>query len=170
MAWVRSEYAGELAVLAAWLSALLPWSVSVTSQEGLSLVAVRFPFFMFRFLFGADLGAADQPFHTVVAMLGQASNQTNLRAYYVWLGAAVLLGAALLLSFAYYAREERVEAAPVDPVRVMGGLLLGAGLLLAGSTVLLWQGYFGTTIPIGSLLVIVLGVLLVRVERTEATE
>lgn len=167
MAWVRSEYAGELAVVSAWLSTLLPWTVSVTSQEGVSFVVIRFPFFLVQFLFGLDLGAAEQPFQTVLAMQSVASNPTNAQAYAAWLGAAAVLGAALVLSVAYYANEERLEGGVVDPVRLMGVLLLAAGLLLVASTVLLWQGYFGTTVPLGALIVTALGGALLRVERTD---
>lgn len=167
MAWVRSEYAGELAVVAAWLSALVPWSVSVASQGGISFVVVRWPLFVFQFLFGVSLGAAEQPFLTVAQMPDTASNATNLQAYYVWLAAAVVLGLALLLSVAYYAWEERLEAGPVDPVRLMGGLLTLAGILLLASLVLLWQGFFGVTVPIGALIVLALGVVLLRVDVTD---
>lgn len=165
MTWVRTEYAGELAVVAAWVSALLPWSVSVASQGGISFVVVRWPLFVFQFLFGVDLGTAEQPFLTVAQMPAQAANPTNLQAYHAWLAAGVLVGLAVALSLVYYARESRVEAGPVDPVRLMGVLLTLAGALLVGSTVLLWRGYFGTTVPVGALIVLALGALLVRVER-----
>lgn len=165
MAWVRSEYAGELAVVAAWVSALLPWSVSFLSPEGFSFVVVRFPFFLFQFLYGFEI-PGDGPFQTIPRTLELASNQTNRLAYTVWLIAALVLLLALVLSLAYYAREDRVESAPVDPVRVMGGLLLVVGLLLLASVALLWVGSGGVTVPIGAILVTVLGVVLLRVERT----
>ncbi|WP_255149647.1 DUF7549 family protein [Halorarius halobius] len=167
MAWVRSEYAGELAVVAAWLSALLPWTVSVTTQRGVSFVVIRFPLFTFQFLFGLDLGSAAQPFHLVTAMPALASNPTNRLAYLAWLAAAAVLGAALLLAVAYYGWEQRIEAGRVDPVRLMGVLLGVAGVLLAASTVLLWQGYFGLTAPVGAVIVPVLGGVLLAVERTD---
>lgn len=166
MAWVRSEYAGELAVVAAWVSALLPWSVSFFSEGGKSLVVVRFPFFLFQFLYGLEI-PGDGPFRTIPQMLRLASSTTNERAYLIWLVAAGVLGLALVLSVAYYAREELVESGPVDPVRVMGGLLLVGGLLLLASFVHLFVGSLGTTVPIGAILVVVLGVVLLRVERTD---
>jgi uncharacterized protein (TIGR04206 family) len=170
MAWVRSEYAGELAVVAAWLSALVPWSVSVASRGGISFVVVRWPLFVFQFLFGVNLGTAERPFLTVAQMPGTASNATNLQAYYVWLSAGIVVGVALLLSLVYYAREEDLEArSPVNPVRLMGGLLTLAGLLLLVSLVLLWQGFFGFTVPIGAVIVLLLGVVLLRVEVTDDT-
>lgn len=167
MPWVRSEYAGELAVVAAWLSALVPWSVSVASRDGISFVVLRWPLFVFQFLFGVDLGAAERPFLTVAQMPATAANPTNLQAYYAWLGAGVLVGLALLLSVVYYARETQLDASPVDPVRLMGLLLTGGGVLMFGSVVLLWQGFFGTTVPVGAVIVLALGVVLLRVERTD---
>lgn len=167
MTWVRSEYAGELAVVAAWLSALVPWSVSVASQDGISFVVVRWPLFVFQFLYGVDLGAAEQPFLTVAQMPGTAANATNLQAYYAWLAAAVLLGLALLLSVVYYAREAQLEASRVDPVRLMGLLLTLAGVLLTASLALLWLGFFGVTVPVGAILVLVFGVVLLRVDVTD---
>jgi uncharacterized protein (TIGR04206 family) len=103
-------------------------------------------------------------------MPGTASNATNLQAYYVWLAAGVVVGLALLLSVVYYAREEDLEArSPVNPVRLMGGLLTLAGLLLLVSLVLLWQGFFGLTVPVGAIIVLLLGVVLLRVEVTDDT-
>lgn len=166
MAWVRSEYAGELAVVAAWLSALLPWTVSVTAQRGVSFVVIRFPLFAFQFLFGLDLGSADQPFHLVTSMPALASNPTNRLAYLAWLAAAVVLAGALVLAVAYYLREQRLEASRLDPVRLMGVLLGVAGALFVASTGLLWQGYFGLTVPVGAAIVPVLGGLLLVVDRT----
>lgn len=170
MTWVRTEYAGELAVVAAWVSALVPWSVSIASQGGISFVVVRWPLFVFQFLYGVDLGTAEQPFLTVVQMPGQAANPTNLQAYHAWLAGGFVVGIAVVLSLVYYACESRVEAAPVDAVRLMGVLLTLAGALLVGSTVLLWRGYFGTTVPVGVLVVLALGAVLLRVERTDGPE
>lgn len=166
MAWVRSEYAGEFAVVAAWLSALLPWSVSAASQGGKSLVVVRFPLFRFQFLYGVDLGGLEKPFLTVLQMSNVAPNPTTADAYTAWLVGAAVLAVALLLSVVYYAREKQVEAAPVDPVTVMGGLLLATGLLLSLSVVLLSQGFVGVTIPVGAVIVLALGVVLLRADRT----
>ena len=45
MPWVKSEYAPELAVLSAWIAALVPWSVTVHTAAPLGsvLFAIRFP-------------------------------------------------------------------------------------------------------------------------------
>lgn len=170
MAWVNSEYAGELSVVAAWVAALLPWSVSVRSGELLgasaSLVVVRFPFAMFQFLFGPDVQGFDPvvPVWAAPDFTGSAAVST---AYTVWLAGAVVVLAAVALSVLYYARDDLVEErAPVDPVRIMGALLTLAGVLLLVSAVQLFGAQGGVTVPVGALIVPALGVVLLRTERT----
>lgn len=171
MTWVDSEYAGELAVVSAWLAALLPWSVTVRTGtllgENASLVVVRFPVAMFQFLFGPDVQGFDS-LVPVWAAPGFTGSQAVTTAYTLWLAGAAFVGLAVAFSGLYYARDELVEARlPVDPVRVMGGLLLPAGLLLLAAAVLLFRAQGGITVPIGAALVPVLGGLLLVVERAE---
>jgi uncharacterized protein (TIGR04206 family) len=171
MTWVNSEYAGELAVLSAWLAALLPWSVTVRSGtllgENASLVVVRFPVAMFQFLFGPEVQGFDS-LVPVWAAPGFTGSEAVATAYTLWLTGGALVGLAVALSAIYYARDERLEArSPVDPVRLMGALLLPAGVLLFAAAVLLFRAQGGVTVPIGAALVPVLGGLLLVVERTE---
>lgn len=171
MAWVDSEYAGELAVVAAWLSALLPWSVSLRSGtllgENASLVVVRFPVAMFQFLFGPDVQGFDS-FVPVWSAQSATTGASAATATQLWLAGAVLVGVAFVFSLLYYARDELVEArSPLDPVRVMGALLtLGGGLLLA-SALLLFDALPGLTLPVGGLIVPALGLALLVVERAD---
>lgn len=166
MVWVRSEYAGELAVLSAWVSAMLPWSFTVASRDGVSLVVVRFPFFAFRFVYGIELGAAAVPFLPVWAAPGFPSSAAVARAYWVWLGAAIFVALAVALSVALYLAEQRVESGSVDPVRAMG-LLLGAGaVLFTYAFVVLWGNYLGLTVPVGAVFLWAFAALLLTVERT----
>lgn len=163
--WVRSEYAGELAVLSAWIAALLPWSVTATRALGGSLLLVRFPLFEVQYRIGLPLGRAVD----VVDPLSAASAQTGTTAatgYDVWTAGALVVAAALSLSLAYYAAEERLEAAPLDPVRTMGLLLLGGSVLLGAATVSLFGGFPGLTVPVGVPLTAVLGVVLLLADRT----
>lgn len=167
MVWVRSEYAGELAVVSAWLAALVPWNVTYATPEGVGTVLrIRFPFFEVTYL--ADLAVDGQRF-TLLAIsdaVAQQAGEFVYTAYLTWAAGAVLVAAALLLSFVYYAREERVENGPVDPVRLMGGLLVAAGAVLAVATYLLaTTGLPGIPIPVGTVLILVLGVVLLRAER-----
>jgi uncharacterized protein (TIGR04206 family) len=167
MVWVRSEYAGELAVLSAWVSALVPWSVSFASQDGLSLVVVRFPLFFFQFLYGATV-LGETPFGTVATAYTIPGNEAVVRAYLVWLVGGAVFGLALVLSVVYYAFDEELEArSPVDPVRLMGVLLLGTAVVLTLSTALLWGSFLGGSVPFGVVLLYVLGGVLVVVERED---
>jgi uncharacterized protein (TIGR04206 family) len=168
MVWVRSEYAGEFAVLSAWVSALIPWSVSLASQGGVTLVVVRFPLLLLQFVLGARLRGGEQPFLPVWSAYAFPASEAVARAYLVWLGGAAVVGLALLLSVLYYATEERLEARlPVDPVRLMGGLLLAAALVLTVATVMLWQSFLGRAVPVGVPFLYALGYLLLVVERQE---
>ena len=99
MVWVRSEYAGEFAVLSAWLSALLPWSVSFAQAGAFTLVVLRFPLFLFQFTLNLQL-PNERPFQTVVTATAIESGAVG-RAYTVWLVGAGVFLLALLLSVAY---------------------------------------------------------------------
>ena len=48
MTWVRSEYAGELAVISAWLSMVLPWNVVYQPAAPISSTVVFFRFSVFE--------------------------------------------------------------------------------------------------------------------------
>ena len=165
MVWVRSEYAGELAVLSAWLCAFVPWNVTYSPDVGGGLLFVRFPFFQIRYAFGDTLArtfVVSDPLSAVAFQRGQSIQL----AYQAWVvGAAVLL-AAVLLSVAYYAHEKTVEAGPVDPVRAMGTLLLSAGVVLTAATALLvTRGLPGVPIPVGLAFLYAFGGVLLTIDR-----
>lgn len=164
--WVRSEYAGELAVLSAWLGALVPWNVSLVSDvAGGNALFVRFPFAEVRYAFGLPAGRPTLVLDPLSA-LGFYRNTAVVVGYQVWLLGTALVTAALCLSVAYYLREERVESGPVDPVRLMGALLTGAGLTFAVATYLIaTRGFPSLPLPVGAVLLLLLGVVLLRVDR-----
>ncbi|MFB6079444.1 MAG: hypothetical protein ABEJ81_00330 [Haloferacaceae archaeon] len=164
--WVRSEYAGELAVLSAWIGALVPWDVSLVSDvAGGNALFVRFPFVEIRYAFGLPSGRPTLVLDPLSA-LGFYRGTAVAVGYRVWLLGAALVAAALVLSSVYYLREERVEAAPVDPVRLMGVLLLGAGLTFAAATYLIQvHGLPGLPAPVGVVLLLVFGGVLLGVRR-----
>ncbi|MFB6303295.1 MAG: hypothetical protein ABEH78_10615 [Haloferacaceae archaeon] len=168
--WVRSEYAGELAVLSAWLGALVPWNVSLVSDiAGGNALFVRFPFAEVRYAFGLPVGRATLVLDPLSA-LGYYRGTAVVVGYRAWLLGAALVAAALVLSVAYYLREERVEAGPVDPVRLMGALLTGAGLSFAAATYLIaTRGFPSLPAPVGTALLLLLGVVLLRVERADVS-
>lgn len=167
--WVRSEYAGELAVLSAWLGALVPWNATVVSDvAGGNALFVRFPLLEVRYAYGLPVGSS-MLFLDPVSALSFYRGTTVVVGYRVWAVGALLTIAALALSVVYYLREERVEAGPVDPVRLMGGLLTGGAVVYAVATYLIaTRGLPGVPVPVGVVLLLVLGVVLLRVERDDA--
>lgn len=180
MAWVKSEYAGELAVVSAWIAATLPWYVAyapdalrdIAAEEGSGAVLfVRWPFFQVRYVFGVPL-ADGTIFSTVFGAKEIYAELGDLQvAYWAWYAGAAVLALALLLSFAMYAEYGPVEdALPFPPVRVMGGLLGLGGVCLTAATVLFYTRttFEGIPVPIGLLVVLALAGILLRVDLVDA--
>lgn len=167
MVWVRSEHAGALAVLSVWINILLPWSISHTQfTPRVSRVVIRFPFVAFQFLYGVALQGAERPILTVVGAPGFPQDSGVVTAYQLWLLAAAVFALGVLVSVGYYLDEERIEAGPVDPVRLLGTILVLTAVVLSASTVMLWRHFVGLTVPIGVIALFVLGGILLGVERT----
>ena len=171
MVWVRSEYAGELAVAFAWLAALLPWTVSYSTLPGLgSVLFVRFPFVQVRYAFGIPV-ADGVSVRTPLDALALQSGQSVAVAYSAWVGGAAAIGAALLLSVLLYRDEAGVEArieslVGISAVRVVGGLLALAAVVFSVATWLLWtRGLPGIQLPVGVVLLYVFGGTLLVVRR-----
>ena len=166
MVWVRSEYAGELAVVSVWLSVLVPWNVSVATLSGGSLVFVRFPFGQIRYNFGVPLArgiALSDPLSAFAFQQGQ----TIGTAYAAWVVGAGVLAVAVAYSLVYYAREARVESWPLDPVRAIGALLAVTAVVFGVATFLLvTRGFPGFSLPVGVLLQFAFAGVLLTVERT----
>jgi hypothetical protein len=165
MVWVRSEYAGELAVVLAWLTALLPWNVTYATLSGVgSVLFVRFPFFQVRYVFGISISEAVAVM-TPLGALSYQEGQSIAVAYQAWTVGAAIVGAAVALSLALYLYEDRVEAA-FDAVRAMGALLSLAGVVLTVATWLLWtRGFPGLPIPVGVVLLYLFGGALLLARR-----
>ena len=177
---VTSDVAEDVAVDAAWLSALIPWSISVSLGEltGGSLVEFHFPFFLVRFLFGIEVPAPNplvlSPWEAV-SFYGGAPGPVP---FMVWSVGAAVVGLAVLLSIGMYLFEGRFQRASVDPVRVMGGLLLAAAVLHTVASGLLQFGalpvesvpsdsFPGILIPIGVVFQFAFAYVLLRVERVD---
>lgn len=182
MVWVKAELAEELAVVAAWLSALVPWSVSVAlgSIGGATLVEVRFPFVLVRYLFGLQLEGSDRVQNPLLETpFGAAeyyAESPGAFPYEIWIVAAGILLLAVVLSLLLYFFEAELAESSVDPVRLMGALILLAAILLTVSSAVLELGldsfaqtdsYPGTVIPIGVLLQYAFAYVLLRVERVD---
>jgi hypothetical protein len=173
MVWVKSEYAGELAVVSAWIAALLPWYSSYVPEiDGLpgSVLFLRFPFAQIRFTFGVPLADAVD-FRTPMGIVFRRADTLESGAieiaYWVWYVGAALVAVAVLFSLLMYVDYDRLlEALPVHPVRIMGGLLTAAAAVLAVSTALFYRHrvFDEFPVPIGLALMFVLGGSLLRVE------
>ncbi|MFC6793876.1 hypothetical protein ACFQFH_05355 [Halobaculum halobium] len=118
MVWVRSEYAGELAVLSTWVAALLPWNLFYGAVAGGTVLFVRFPLFQIRYAFGVPLVRATSVSSPVSAYLLQSGTSVQI-AYGAWLVGACVFLVALGVSVYYYREEERAESWRVDPVDVL---------------------------------------------------
>jgi len=167
--WVRSEYAGELAVLSTWLCGLAPWALTVGRVDQLDTTVWIFWFHIRRFLFlpGIELGGdgvpswvwqfAEQPLYSGDSYVGL-----------LWIVGTLVFLAALGFSVLYYCNEEEVEQSQLDPVHVLGALLLISGMLFALVVGALWQNHPGTTVPLGVVLQLLFGVVLLQTERIES--
>ncbi|MEF8784508.1 MAG: TIGR04206 family protein [Haloarculaceae archaeon] len=167
--WVKSEYAGEVAVLSTWLCALLPWSVSVFRESfgsagTVNAVWLRFLPGRFLYVFGA-IERSGSPWNWVWEVPGFVASRGETIAGYVWAVGTVVFLLALALSIAYYLDEARVESWRFDPVRTLGGLLVASGALLLVASGLLFAEQSGTTVPVGTVVQLGLGAALLRAER-----
>jgi hypothetical protein len=193
MVWVKSEYADELAVLATWLSMVLPWSVAYHTGGPLGsvLAFVRLPVFELQLRFPSEITFNGVPldvaraldvqysgwqlagnvYGTIPPAAALAYDGTLALANAVWSIAAALVTVAFALSLAMYVREERTRARlPVAYPRLAGWLLLSAAAFLGVATALLFleRDVVGVPIPVGLVVVAALAVALVRAETVDA--
>jgi uncharacterized protein (TIGR04206 family) len=170
MPWVRSEYAGELAVLSVWLTALLPWSVSYFNEtiggQNVTVINIRFIFFQLHYLFGISFG--EQTFGDIVQFVFEIPDfvPANQRLEgEVWLAGAVVFALLLCLSFAFYAREAAItDRVPVDLVRLVGAAFAVLAVVFSAAVVLFTPHQ--VTVPVGTLFMWAFAVVLLRIERT----
>lgn len=165
MAWVKSEYAGEFAVLSTWIVALLPWGASFFQIRDLSVIAVRFVFFRVQYVFGETI-QGEAPFLWAWQVPAFEGTPELVLTGQLGLAGAVVYVVPLGISVAYYLDEDRVESLPVDPVRLLGGLLGVVGLLLLASGALLFRYHAGTVVPIAPPFALALSYLLLTADRT----
>jgi len=167
--WVKSEYAGALAVVSTWVCGLLPWSVTLFQEElepGVSVTAVWIRFLPGRFLYVFGIGfSEDSPYRWVWEVPEFVGTRGETIASYVWLAGVAVFAVAFVVSVLYYAAEEWVESWPVDPVRLLGVLLVATGVLLAAAVAVLVRFQAGIALPVGVFFQLGLGAVLLRVER-----
>jgi len=192
--WVRSEYAGELAVLSAWIAALLPWNVAYQSNappDGqASVYFFRFALFEVQFrrpwVFEVNGEVTDamevlDAIYAGTSLFGNvyATSPPSSVAFYdgtmgqaslLWTVAALAFALAFVLSLALYFREDEVAARlPVSEIHLMGALL-GVGALGTGGASALYltaRDSTGIPVPVGVVVVGVLAAVLLRTEKVE---
>lgn len=183
--WVQSEYTSELAVLAAWLTVLVPGTVvhQGDAPVGGSVIFLRFALFELQI---REAGVIEVDGETIVASepLAQTYAGTGIvgdlfvatppgsiafydgalqQASILWTVGAGAFVLALLLSFALYFRtEQTVRRLPTSEVRLMGALLGVTTLGLAGASALSYaeRDISGIPIPVGVLIIGALSVVL----------
>lgn len=165
--WINPEYLREASVVFVWFTAVMPWSVIYAPLSGakdVSAVFIRFPLFEVRYILGA--GLPDQ-FYTPLSGYQLHAGEAIATGYLVWGGAALIWLIVFLFATALFARERRVAAMSPWPVpRVIGGLLVGAGIVFGVATVaLLLQGFSGVPLPLGVIFMVVFGGVLVTNTR-----
>ncbi len=171
MVWVQQKHAGALAVVAAWLGALLPWNVTYSSGGGPWVLFVRFPLFEFQYTSGFGAGVDGAALRTVIGAIQLQGGEGLELATRIWGLGALAICAALVLSVGYYTDEKRLEAGRIHPVRLMGGLLGLAAGLFGLATYFVWTGGFGgVPIPVGIAVLGLLAWVLLRAELTGSTE
>lgn len=168
--WVKSEYAGALAIVSTWLCALLPWSVTLFREElepGVGMVAIWIRFLPGRLLYLSGVGLGDEsPYRWVWEVPGFVATRGETLAGYVWLAGTAVFAVAFVVSLLYYVRETWVESWRVDPVRLLGSLLVLTGLVLSAAVAVLWRFQAGIVVPVGVLFHLGLGGVLLQADRT----
>ena len=107
------------------------------------------------------------PFVPVVDGAAFANDEAVAFAYRLWLLAALVFALVLAWSVAYYATDERLEArSPLDPVRVMGALLVLTAVPLSVGTYYLLVALPALTVPVGVGFMYLFGGLLLVIDRT----
>jgi hypothetical protein len=191
MAWVKAEYAGELAVVAAWVATLTPWSLTLQPNGPLGsiLFLVRWPLGELQVRLASSITFGDTEVTASPALaelypgthLGGpffVADPVSATAFYDvpavtyggwgWVIGTIAVVVALGLSVALYRDEAGTTARlPVDPVRGMAGLLGVATTGFAAATVGLWFGppRVGVPLPVGVVVVGALAIALFRVDR-----
>lgn len=163
--WVRSEYAGELAVLMTWLCGLTPWAITWISDGDFN--GIFFWFHPVNFLFTPGIELPGERPLWVWEFLGFAVFQNEVFVTYFWLLGTMLFGSAFVFSLVYYLDESRVESLRIDPIRVLGILLFASGISLGVAFSVLWQNHAGLTIPIGVVIQLAFGAILLKTERVD---
>jgi hypothetical protein len=161
------DRAPEVAAFAAFVAALVPWSVSFSGDGFAESVTIRFVFGSLELSFGAR--STDMTYTALsITDVGSQYGGDLARVGTLWLVAAALLAAALALALALVVASERLVVGAFDPVRAMGALCLGMALCLSGAAWLLWQNTPEVPVPVGLVACYLFGAGLLTIDRTRA--
>lgn len=167
--WVNPEYAREFAVLSAWLSLLLPWSLTYGTfpDSSATIFQMRFPYVMVQYVSGVPFVEAFQlRFAHDLMALEQGNNQGLVIAAAAWLVGSALLTVAFALSLLLYGEADVLDDyRDIAPVRAMGVVLLLVAVAMTVSDVFLWNHSPGTQIPVFTLFYYVFAVVLLAIEE-----
>jgi len=168
--WVNPEYAEEFAVLSAWLSLLIPWSLTYgrlgSGGDAPLIFQMRFPFVLVQYAPNVPLVEAFQLRYAHELMqLESGSNAGLATGFEFWFVGSLLLALAFVLSLVMYVELGVLDRfRSIAPVRAMGGLLLLAALAMTVSDYYLWHNMPGRQIPVFTLFYYVFAVALLSIE------
>lgn len=190
MTWVRSEYANEFAVLSAWLAMVLPWNIAYQPAAALdsTVIFIRLSVIELQIRIpviiqaGSQLVSAENalavqyPGTQLASGLFVATPVGAVGHYDGWMGAGsiawALAAVVLIVTFVYslvlYRDEEGVTArSPLPPASVIGWLLAAATVATTTASTLyfLEQDLGGVPVPIGTVIMGILAVAILRAER-----
>jgi len=169
--WVNPEYAQEFAVLSAWLSLLIPWSLTYgrlgSGGDAPYIFQMRFPFVLVQYAPDVPIIEAFQLRYAHELMQLEGSSNAGLATgFEVWFVGSLLLALAFLLSVVLYAEIDALERfRPIAPVRAMGVLLLLAAVAMTVSDYYLWHNMPGRQIPVFTVFYYVFAVALLSIEE-----
>lgn len=163
--WIAREAERRVAAGIAAVALVLPWEFTYVDSAG-GILLLRFPLFEIRFVGGVG---GFQPIRTPLYLLDRQLAQDIVAVdlvtmYRLWIAGAVLVLLACLLGGAL-AVSERTTSGP-NPTKILGGLLIGAGLaFLGGYGLIMTSGLRGLDVPLGAIIVPLLGAVLVGADR-----
>lgn len=168
--WVNPEYSREFAVLSAWLSLLLPWSLTYGQLGGSgsgTIFQMRFPYVMVQYVSGVPFVEAFQlRFAHRLMALEAGNNEGLVIAFGLWFVASLVLTVAFALSLLLYAEADVLDDyGEMAPVRAMGVLLLIVAVVATAADVYLWNHMPGRQIPVFTLFYYVFAVVLLAIEE-----
>jgi uncharacterized protein (TIGR04206 family) len=165
--WIKEEYEGVIAFLFISVGAVLPWNVSsaIVPGLGINIYHIRWWFGQIRHITSQING-----FQNVYGGVLQQQGTAVFPAFVLWGITTIVFTLAVLLAIALLIREETVTKR-INVHRVAGGLLTLSGLgYIASSIIMTMNGFPGIYIPVGALLLLLFGGILLTNRSTNPLE